>query len=563
MDAWLNKAIANEKGLTFFKVSKDHLVKDLAGDMSPSFLNKSPKADNSPLVDLFSKEDGEVILGIIELLTTVDKKECFALLSDAQYKGEVWLDSDDYFLMVIKYKQNHQEDFLSFFNIADVLPFYIAYVDKNLCYQFNNLAYEQLFQVDRQHLKGKSIRDYLGEDAFAQVEPHIKQVLSGEEVTLKNTLNIPTGGLKDFDVHYIPHQKNNRVHGFFAIINDVTEYNSSIRLLKEIHDIIHAPEHTPKDTIDKLLSLGRQYLNLPIAILAQVLDKDYTIKAVSTDLEGLNPDDKFDLGITYCIVTLKAHDVVATNFAGEDKTFKAHPCYENFQLETYIGVPIHLHGQVFGTLNFSAPQKREKPFTELEIELLRLMATAMETLLVREEDIKETEKEIQQLETKANIDPLTQLPNRNVLDEVIPDILREIKEQAHDVCLCVIDVDHFKAINDNYGHQSGDKVLKSLSSIFVSYLRKPDMVLRIGGEEFLIILHDAKLVHAKDIIDRLCRVIADIPFEVADMKHIQVTISGGVTVCQNDENFNSMLTRADDALYQAKQNGRNQIVAKG
>ena len=119
-----------------------------------------------------------------------------------------------------------------------------------------------------------------------------------------------------------------------------------------------------------------------------------------------------------------------------------------------------------------------------------------------------------------------------------------------------MDLDHFKSINDSYGHDVGDEVLAEVSVLLRSRLRASDQVFRMGGEEFLAILHHTDLLGAERVGRELCDLIAGSTI----VPQQQVTISGGVAVLSQGESWTEWLKRADECLYRAKRQGRNRVV---
>jgi len=127
--------------------------------------------------------------------------------------------------------------------------------------------------------------------------------------------------------------------------------------------------------------------------------------------------------------------------------------------------------------------------------------------------------------------------------------------RAADLTVAMVDIDHFKNINDTYGHHMGDDVLARVSENLQRHLVDKDMVARIGGEEFCVILHDKKADEAMDILEKLRRAVAEDSLHFSE-KEIKVTVSIGM--CNHPkEDFVAMLKIADEALYNAKDHGRN------
>ena len=126
--------------------------------------------------------------------------------------------------------------------------------------------------------------------------------------------------------------------------------------------------------------------------------------------------------------------------------------------------------------------------------------------------------------------------------------------------MLMIDIDHFKNINDTYGHNVGDEVIKSVAHLLKASMRKYDIVGRLGGEEFAMMLLDCDITLATEIAQRMCDKIHQQTIKFDDLS-IGVTISIGLSqLSNNDNNIEQILIRADKALYEAKNNGRNQIV---
>lgn len=161
-----------------------------------------------------------------------------------------------------------------------------------------------------------------------------------------------------------------------------------------------------------------------------------------------------------------------------------------------------------------------------------------------------------QAEIASLTDPLTGLFNRRALDEELESRkLLMANEGAY--TLAVVDIDHFKAINDNFGHATGDEVLKNVSFIIKSCIRGNDAAFRIGGEEFLLLLDNCKRSEAFLIIERIRQAFENNPTEV-DGRTITHTLSAGLAQ-SNEQPFEQVLKEADDALYSAKRSGRNRV----
>ena len=165
------------------------------------------------------------------------------------------------------------------------------------------------------------------------------------------------------------------------------------------------------------------------------------------------------------------------------------------------------------------------------------------------------------LEVKAMIDPLTQLYNRRALEELAFKELSRCERIQSPLAVILMDIDHFKQVNDNYGHLSGDEVLTQIARRIENKIRKNDVLARYGGEEFIILLPHTHGADALKIAKKLKDVISKDPFPLSKIQRALVlTASFGVTgVSGQTQDWQSIVERADNALYLAKAGGRNQV----
>jgi diguanylate cyclase (GGDEF)-like protein len=160
------------------------------------------------------------------------------------------------------------------------------------------------------------------------------------------------------------------------------------------------------------------------------------------------------------------------------------------------------------------------------------------------------------LRKERDIDGLTQLYNRRRFEEIGTEILRRRSREAHSLVLC--DIDHFKAVNDRYGHAAGDHVLRLLGKIAHSCIRDDDIAARYGGEEFVVLLPGVSLDGAMRFAERMRSSLENTPFSVLPPGQ-NVTASFGVVERREGESLSRMCGRADALLYAAKSHGRNRI----
>jgi two-component system cell cycle response regulator len=205
-------------------------------------------------------------------------------------------------------------------------------------------------------------------------------------------------------------------------------------------------------------------------------------------------------------------------------------------------------------LRLGAHDYLKKPFEASELIARVSAAVRVKTLQ------DELRKRNVELDLLSRADVLTGLANRRHIEERLIDLVSSAHRHHHSLTVLMLDIDHFKDVNDTFGHAGGDTVLREFSSRLQRVLREEDVVGRWGGEEFLVLLPFTNLEGAVALGERVCASIAAEPFVLADRRTLSVTVSVGCAeVDGNDpEEF---VRNADAALYAAKEGGRNRVVA--
>jgi len=164
-------------------------------------------------------------------------------------------------------------------------------------------------------------------------------------------------------------------------------------------------------------------------------------------------------------------------------------------------------------------------------------------------------------QTLAETDPLTGVGNRLGMMRDLEREAQRAQRSGQPCCIAILDLDHFKAINDTYGHQAGDRVLNLAARFLVRRLRPYDRVYRYGGEEFLFCLPDTDLDKAARVLNRLRSLMARVPVPLGSGREVHITASIGVAVlASGTKALQTAIARADAALYAAKQAGRNRVI---
>jgi len=183
-----------------------------------------------------------------------------------------------------------------------------------------------------------------------------------------------------------------------------------------------------------------------------------------------------------------------------------------------------------------------------------------DNLVQAKDQIAEQQEDLNLLRKQVITDELTGLYNRRGYDSLLAREFRRSSRYNRDLSIIIGDIDHFKSINDNYGHIMGDKILQVYANILRKNLRESDICTRIGGEEFAVILPEQSEEKAANIADKIRLLIMNSKFVFEDVK-ISFTSSFGVSSIKDSESLEELFNNADRALYKAKESGRNKVYS--
>ncbi|MGE8067340.1 diguanylate cyclase [Pseudomonas sp. NPDC089569] len=212
----------------------------------------------------------------------------------------------------------------------------------------------------------------------------------------------------------------------------------------------------------------------------------------------------------------------------------------------------HLEG-LLGTMDEHRKQRDER-----EQEVAARLHCLAERVAHMEQEAQGFREHLEEQRQKALIDPLTGLPNRAAWSERLEHEISQWQQHGNTLMLAMLDLDHFKRINDNYGHLAGDKVLKIIATVLRKRLRGTDFIARFGGEEFVLLLPSTPPAAGMKLLEHLRASIEACPFHFKG-ERVTVTISMGLTAFKSGEHSDLVLKRADQALYRAKNGGRNRV----
>lgn len=231
--------------------------------------------------------------------------------------------------------------------------------------------------------------------------------------------------------------------------------------------------------------------------------------------------------------------------------YKAFRELQNNHIHSWLGIPLIAQYKTIGLIAIDS--SRPNSFTDEDANLASIFADQVAVVL-------ENARMFEEKQEQAIIDPLTKIYNRRGLIELGKIEFEKAFHANKKISAIMADVDHFKNINDSYGHDVGDKVLQEFAFRCKKCVRELDLVGRYGGEEIILLLPNTDLELGIKIANRLCQLIANTPFKISEHLEINVTASLGVAcIDTNTPNLDVLINRADQAMYMAKHKGRNQV----
>lgn len=399
--------------------------------------------------------------------------------------------------------------------VSDSLPALIARIDRDGRYTFVNAHHRTVFGAEPETFIGKSVREAIGEELYAQFVPHLSRVLAGDAVQFE-TVRKAQGVPLYFHVNCVPDRDaSDEVIGFHVMVLDV-----SARKWAELQQ---AESESRLRTITD---------NLPVLISF-------------VDANGI---------VRFCNATY------VNWFGKEMEQLVGRPLREALGEETYAAQLVQFRAALGGErtefdLDIAGPdgvRNARAIYVPQGQPDGRTAGVYMLTLDMT--SIKRVEQELHRL---ARFDSLTALANRRQFDEHLPQAIAAARAAGHPLALMFIDVDHFKAINDTLGHAGGDEVLQEVAWRLHAGVREGDLVARLAGDEFVILLEAmASPVDAEAVAADILAAIRE-PFELMSGSR-RVTTSIGIAFVRGGELAAAdMMQLADHALYEAKAAGRD------
>lgn len=404
-----------------------------------------------------------------------------------------------------------QQELKHFEQIIASTPDLIALVDKDYTYRIGNAAYLSAFNISHKKLVGTHIKTLLGSEHFHNVsEPQLKKAFSGELTQFECWLDLPKQGPRFMSVTYHPlHNQDSKPQHIVINARDITDLRQAESDRQRIFDL----------SLDMLC-----------------------VADFNGFLKELNPAWTRTLG--WSLDELKSKPWIEFVIP-EDRELTLEASQRLLHGESVIGLENRClcKDGSYRWLAWSSYPDLDKQ---------RIFAAVRDTTKRRQ-----IEEELRQL---AIQDPLTGASNRRHFIERASAELNRCKRYGAPMAVIMLDIDHFKKVNDTYGHSTGDEVLKKLVDCCQQELRTTDIFGRFGGEEFAAVLVETGQQAATQTCQRLLEQVEKLKIRTTT-QNIGITVSIGITMhLADDMSIDSLLKRADDALYKAKSAGRNRVV---
>ncbi|MBV8074501.1 MAG: sensor domain-containing diguanylate cyclase, partial [Candidatus Eremiobacteraeota bacterium] len=322
--------------------------------------------------------------------------------------------------------------------------------------------------------------------------------------------------------------------------------------LRQLHLVAASSGRSADRQIEAILEFGILSFDLESAYVGKLVDGTFTWEHMVLGTGRINPTktrvgEQAPLSKMALHLAIDAGDAVAIQDLHELGESSLDPT-----LRSWIGSPLIVRGNLYGGIGLAARRVRERPFDDDDLDVMRLIAALLGSA---------TERGIQEhrLDALAFHDLLTGLPNRALLDDRMNQTLASAKRGGRQFVVHMLDLDHFKAINDRGGHASGDEALKIVAERLASALRESDTLARVGGDEFVVLQPEVENEEdALKLADRLADALRE-PLRVGSFDYtVGVTI--GIAMYPRDgTDVPTLLRNADRALYAGKANGRSRI----
>jgi diguanylate cyclase (GGDEF)-like protein/PAS domain S-box-containing protein len=333
-----------------------------------------------------------------------------------------------------------------------------------------------------------------------------------------------------------------------SLVAALRRRDGEMTLLNHMNELLQTCE-TQEEAYRVIPMIAAELFAGQSGCLAVFHGSDQYLETVARWGDGTLVEDVFPMKDCWAIRRGRPHEVV------DPKTSLLCDHFIRPPEQGYLCLPLTVQGETLGIfyLDAAPPSKDDHPVNQRQLAVM-----VGETIKLALANLKLQRT----LHEQATRDPLTGLFNRRYLNETLPRELHgALRRDAH-LCLAMLDLDHFKRFNDTFGHDTGDLVLRESGRLLHENLRKSDIACRYGGEEFVVVLPYASLANASDRIEQVRALFEKLEIRHSGQLMAMTTISAGVAAApEHGSTMEDLIRAADDALYAAKDAGRNRVAA--
>lgn len=334
----------------------------------------------------------------------------------------------------------------------------------------------------------------------------------------------------------------------------LSEVHSQSRRMQALWRVAADRTLSDGEKIALILGFGVGTLGMETTLIGEIAGESYIVRHAIDAMGQFETGQEFRLKDTLCQFVAQDDKNLYIADVSADSRFRNFPSVVQMGINTYVSAAIRLENKLYGTLVFLRRKAAECEFTENDRVFIDLLASWLSQLL-------QQQKRRAELEAMAMTDSLTGLPNRRAAEIRITNELARVRRGGDGFAVAVCDLDNFKLVNDHFGHEVGDIVLRHVADVIQRALRDGDWVARWGGEEFILVFYKSGSADAFAASERIRQAIRSQPVEAGKMT-LEVTASFGIGILSGaNPDIGQALLDADDCLYEAKKRGRDRVVA--
>ena len=325
------------------------------------------------------------------------------------------------------------------------------------------------------------------------------------------------------------------------------------RRLQALWQLATSRTGSQPEKVRRMLDQGLASLGMDEAMINEVVGENLVTHYLAGKLKSFSVGQEYPIGDALCRLALSSRSSLLVEDLSRHDEFASHPFARDLGVRAFASVPIWVGDAIYGTLVFMKGQPRPTGFAAEDTAFMELLASWFgQTLLQKRQN--------EALQSQAMTDSLTGLPNRRAAELRFAEEFARAKRTGESFSVAICDLDRFKLVNDHYGHDVGDEVLRGVALVMRGELREGDWVARWGGEEFIAFLHHAETEEATAAMERLGMAVRSARLDTTQGP-MAATMSIGIGLLRReDQDISRVISEADGALYEAKKQGRDRVV---